>query len=277
MKGQELKYRIAGVRETVKITKAMQMISTSKMYRTQQIYDTSKYYLQEVKKSIRLLMTPEVKDHPYFDTRKGDLRIAYVVISGDKGLCGDFNSLVFDAVKKDMANRNVVNIFAIGRMTVDYFKKTGQKFDKSYVYMMQSPMPEDAKVISEDLIKIFIEKQLDKVYLVFTEFETLSKQHVTIKKILPVNYVQQKTDTPVITGKEKMSRLLNQYVTAEIYYALVSSSLAYNYKSMVSMQQSTNNGEEIIEDLTKQYNHKRQESITTELLDTSTALLGRKI
>lgn len=277
MKGQELKQRITGVAETVKITKAMQMISASKMNKSQAKYEHSKKYLQEVKKGIRLVMTPSVMNHPYFDAREGELRIAYIVIAGDKGLCGDYNNAVFDKVYKDMQKRNVADVFAIGHMTVDFFKKKRVGMDRSYVHMMQNPMPEDARIIAEDIVQIFTDKKIDKVYLVFTELENLARQSVTIKKILPVHYVEQKDSIAVLSGEKNITNMLKQYVWAEIYYALASSALAYNYKSMVTMQQSTSNGEQIIEELKIEYNHKRQESITTELLDAATSMLGKRL
>lgn len=277
MKGQELKNRIQGVEETVKITKAMQMISASKIYKSQQKFESSKRYLQEVKKGIRLLMSPKVADHPYFDTHDGNLRIAYIVISGDKGLCGDYNHMILNGVYSDMQSRNVVEIFAIGHMTCDFFKKKGINVSKPYVHLMQNPMPDDARTITNDLIKKFVNKEIDKVYLAFTEIETLSIHKVTIKKILPVHYVEQKDEVAILGNEKDISNMLNQYIWAEIYYALTSASLAVNYKRMVSMQQSTNNGEEIIEELKLKYNHKRQEGITTELLDASTSLLGKRL
>ncbi len=176
-----------------------------------------------------------------------------------------------------MQKRNVVNIFAIGHMAADFFKKKGISMDKSYVHMMQNPMPEDARIITDDLITIFTEKSIDKVYLVFTEFETLSNQRVTIKKILPVHYVEQEEITPVLTGEKEISLMLKQYVWSEIYYGLTSSSLAYNFKSMTAMQQSSANGEEIIEELKIKYNNTRQEGITTELLDAATSMLGKRL
>lgn len=277
MKGRELKYRINAVEETVKITRAMETIAASKLSKAQLKYESSLKYVQEVKKSIRLLMTPKVKSHPYFDQHGGNLRIVYIVIASDKGLCGDFNNAVLDAVYQHMQPRNVVNIFAVGHMAVDFFRKKGINVDHAYVHMMQNPITEDARIVTDDLIKIFTEESIDKVYLVFTELETLSNHKVTIKKILPVNYVEQETDTPVLTGSSNISNMLNHYVWAEVYYGLAASHLAYNYKTMSAMRQSTDNGEDIIEELKKEYNHKRQESITTELMDSSFSGTGKRL
>ena len=120
-------------------------------------------------------------------------------------------------------------------------------------------------------------RAIDKVYLAYTEVESLSSHKVVIKRILPIRYVEQSEIASVITEKNVISNMLNQYVWAAIYYAIASSSLAINYKRMIAMQQSTTNGEEIIDELVLQYNHKRQESITTELVDASTSLQGKRL
>lgn len=273
---QDLKRRITGVGETVKITKAMQMIAVSKMYKAQQRFETSAKFLVEVKKSIRLLMSPSVMNHAYFDKHTGN-RIAYIIISGDKGFCGDYNQQVFDTVIKDMEGRNVVKIFAVGEMAINFFRKKNIKVSNSYTYMLQNPMPVDARTITNDLIKRFVSEKINKVYLVFTELFSLERQKVTVKKILPVHYVEQDTVTPILTEDKDISAMLNQYVWAEIYYALTSAALAINYKTMVAMRQATINGEEMTEQLKLEYNHKRQENITTELVDVSTSLQGKRI
>lgn len=277
MKGQELKHRITGVQETVKITKAMQMISASKMHKSQQMFDSSKIYLDEVTDAVKLLMTSENSDHPYFKKHVGS-SVTYIVIAGDKGLCGDYNHLIFDTVTKDMADKNVTKVFAVGHMANEFFKKRNvDVISNAYVHLIQDPMPDDARAVTDDLITKFVANEMDTVYLAFTEVETISSHKVVIKKILPVVYEEQKTETTTISDSEGVSNMLNQYVWAEIYYAIASASLAVNYKRMIAMQQSTTNGEEMIDELVLQYNHKRQESITTELVDSSASLQGKRL
>ncbi len=276
MKGQDIKRRISGVKETVKITKAMQMIAVSKIYKTQQKFENSRKFLSEVENSIRLLMTSAFYNHPYFDNRKGD-RTAYIVISGDKGFCGDYNSLILDTALKDMQDKNVVKIFAVGKTASDFFKKKGMNVSSSYIHLLQNPMFFDAQIISNDMLKIFVEEKIDNLYLVFTETYSLSVQRVAVRKILPLDYVQQDNVTPILNKDKDISSLLSQYVWAKILYALNSASLAINYKTMLTMQQATSNGYDMIKQLQLDYNHKRQENITTELLDIATSQQGKRI
>lgn len=276
MKGQELKHRINGVRETVKITKAMQMISASKLYKSQQKFESSRKYLWEVTDAVNLLMTPDNADHPYFEKHERS-RAAFIVIASDKGLCGDFNHEILDAAYQEILKREVVKVFAVGHMAKDYFKKKNVKLSNAYIHLTLEPTAVDARLVADDIIKEFVDKKIDKVYLAFSEAQTVSTHIITIKKILPIKYVEQEDGSSVFSNKDSVSNMLNNYVWAEIYYALSSAYLVVNYKRMTAMQQSTTNGEEMIEDLVLQYNHKRQESITTELVDASTSLQGKRL
>ena len=256
MKGQEIKRRMNGVKETVKITKAMQMIAVSKMYKTQQNFENSKKFLSEVKNSVSLLMNPSVSRHPYCVNHKGD-RIAYIVISGDKGFCGDYN--------------------LIGKTAADFFNKRGMDVSNLYVHLLQNPLPFDAQVVTDDMLQGFVEEKIDKLYLVYTDTHSLSVQQVAIKKMLPIDFVPQDKDTPIINKDKDISPFLYQYVWSEILHALNSASLAINYKTMITMQQATSNGMDMLKQLQLDYNHKRQENITTELLDIATSQQGKRI
>jgi len=276
MKGQELKHRITGVQETVKITKAMQMISASKMHKSQQMFDTSKKYLEEVSSAIKMLMTPTYANHPYFVKHEDD-KAAFIVIAGEKGLCGDYNHLVLEKAYSEIRLRNVQKVFPIGYVARDFFKKRAYDVSKAYIHLIQDPMPEDVRAVTDDLIAKFIAKEFNKVYIAYTDVETLATHKVVIKKILPITYEEQKEETMVLSDNDTVSNMLNQYVWAELYYAIASASLAINYKRMIAMQQSTTNGEEIVSELILEYNHKRQESITTELVDASSSLQGKRL
>ncbi len=276
MKGQELKSRIQGVQETVKITKAMQMISASKMPKAQLIFDSSRKYLEYVEKAIAPLMTPENAEHPYFQQRKGD-KVAFIVIASDKGLCGDFNSIILEEAYQSIQSMNAVNIFAIGHIAKEYFRKKHLSVSNAYIHFMQDTMPEDARAIADDLIERFNQEEMDKVYIAYTQVKTLVSHKTVIKRILPVEYKESKEDISVLTSQNTVSGMLSGYIWAEIYFALASSSLAINYKRMIAMQQSTTNGEDMIDQLRLEYNHKRQEGITTELMDTVASLQGKRL
>ncbi len=276
MKGQELKRRILGVEETVKITKAMQMIASSKMLKSQQKFRSSKNFYQQAKELVKELVTPK-NNHKLFEKSKGE-KCAFVVISGDKGFCGDYNQLVLEAAYEEIQKHNTEDVIVVGKMAIDFFKKKDIEMDRSFVHLLQNPLPFDAKRIAEDIIERLLSGKVDKVFLVFTKMIGISGQRVVTKQVLPIEFDPQENDKPILyqTDKSIESRI-TQLLAAKIYYALCSATLAINYKTMFAMQQATSNGEEMVEQLTKQYNRKRQEAITNELADVTTSLQGRRV
>lgn len=276
MKGQELKRRITGINETVKITKAMQMISAAKMHKLQQKYDDAKKYLGRVSDAAHLVRTALFSLHPYLKGHDGD-RSAFIVIAGDKGLCGDYNHLVLEKALENIQNSNVTHLFPVGYIARDFFKKKGYNMITTYIHLGLDPMPDEARTITDDIIQRFVLKEFDNVYIVYTGIKTLSVQNVVVEKLLPLSYTENENAVEFLPGEGSVDNALNHYILAKMYYALTSSSLAINYKRMIAMQQSTTNGEEIISELKLQYNHKRQESITTELVDASASLQGKRL
>jgi F-type H+-transporting ATPase subunit gamma len=276
MKGQDLKRRINGIEETVKITKAMHMISASKMHKVQQLYDSAKKFVEKVASCANLVTNKHYLDHKYL-TLATDNRSAFIVIAGDKGLCGDYNNVILEKAFQEITKRNVTKVFPIGYIARDFFKKRNYDMIKTYIHLGLDPIPEDALDVAQDIIKRFLDKEFDKVYIAYTDVITVSNQKPVVEKLLPIPINDTENEVEILTGENSIEAILNQYILAKIYYALISSSFAINYKRMIAMQQSTTNGEDIISELKLQYNHKRQESITTELVDASASLQGKRL
>lgn len=276
MNTKDLKRRITGVKETAKITNAVYLISASKMRRAKENFFSANLFLDEVRAASKRLMSSNCAyNHPFFQQREGN-RVAYVIIGGDKGLCGDYNQLIINASDASMKNKKVTNIFAVGTIIKDYYeKKGGIRVNNSYVHIFPDPMPEDARAIADDLCSDFKEKKMDKAYIIFTKADKLSQQKITIKKILPLDILDSKEEIVYLSKNNTFDKVLNQYVWARIYQAICSASYAENYKRMISMQEATSNAERIIDDLNKTYNQERQESITNALLDATTAHMSR--
>ncbi|NLT18300.1 MAG: F0F1 ATP synthase subunit gamma, partial [Clostridiales bacterium] len=264
------------VRETAKITNAVYLISASKMRRAKENFLSANLFLDEVREAAKHLMSSKcATSHPFFQQREGN-RVAYVIIGGDKGLCGDYNQLIINASDLSMKNKKVTNLFAVGTVIKDYYdKKEGIDVNNSYVHIFPDPIPEDARAIADDLCSDFIEQKMDKAYIIFTKADKLSQQKITIKKILPLDILDTSEEVLFLSEDNSFDNILKQYVWARIYQAICSSSYAENYKRMVSMQEATTNAGRIIDDLQKTYNQERQESITNALLDATTAHMSR--
>ncbi len=280
MKGLELKHRISSIKETVKITKAMQLVSASKMYKAEQVHALSCEFMQGIATSIKKILSCDAHNHPYIKGHKGN-RSGIIVLSSDKGLCGDFNHVLMKNVEDNIKNKNIGKIFTVGHMAREYFLKKGIEVDHSYGYITQEPHSFDAETIANDMLKLYDSAEFDEIYIIYTSTPVLSKQEVICKKLIPIELDYEKTDNSNLlilpNDNESMTSLLSLYIMAEIYHALCDNSLAVNYKRMVAMQQSTTNGEEIVQNLITEFNHKRQESITTELMDASSSEQGRQL
>ena len=269
----ELKRHISGVEDTVKITRAMQMIATSKLYRAREKCENSYRYLTELRNSLSAAAAHEsVREHPFLREHKSG-KTALFVVAGDKGLCGDFNHRILDFADKFAAEHEVSKIFALGQETREHYEKKGFPLSNFYIHMASEPHAFDAISVANDIVNMFRSGEYKEVYIVYTRTPSPSTQEPTAKRLIPIPLPEHEISTvcPVLQPNTRaaLDNFLSQYLMAEIYSAWADSAMAIHFKRMTSMRQSTENGEELLAELTAQYNHERQESITNELIDAS--------
>lgn len=269
----ELKRHISGVEDTIKITRAMQMIATSKLYRAREKCENSYRYLKELRNILSAAAAHEsVREHPFLREHKSG-KTALFVVAGDKGLCGDFNHRILDFADKFAAEHEVSKIFALGQETREHYEKKGFPLSNFYIHMASEPHAFDAISVANDIVDMFRSGEYKEVYIVYTRTPSPSTQEPTAKRLIPIPLPEHEISTvyPVLEPNTRaaLDNFLSQYLMAEIYSALADSAMAIHFKRMTSMRQSTENGEELLAELTAQYNHERQESITNELIDAS--------
>ncbi|MFR5102968.1 MAG: ATP synthase F1 subunit gamma, partial [Christensenellaceae bacterium] len=269
----ELKRHISGVEDTIKITRAMQMIATSKLYRAREKCENSYRYLKELRNILSAAAAHEsVREHPFLREHKSG-KTALFVVAGDKGLCGDFNHRILDFADKFAAEHEVSKIFALGQETREHYEKKGFPLSNFYIHMASEPHAFDAISVANDIVNMFRSGEYKEVYIVYTRTPSPSTQEPTAKRLIPIPLPEHEISTvcPVLEPNTRaaLDNFLSQYLMAEIYSALADSAMAIHFKRMTSMRQSTENGEELLAELTAQYNHERQESITNELIDAS--------
>lgn len=174
-------------------------------------------------------------------------------------------------------------MFALGQETREHYEKKGIPLSNFYIHMAQEPHAFDAISVANDMLEMFSSGEYKEVYIVYTRTPAPSAQEPTAKKLLPVllpEKAENGTGRAAVSDavfeprtREALDNFLSQYVMAEIYSALADSAMAIHFKRMTSMRQSTENGEELMGELTAKYNHQRQESITGELINASAAAL----
>lgn len=265
MKGQEIKHRINGAKETVKITRAMQLVSASKMTKAEKKLNRSGVFLSmmfDIVKKIGKITSPLA------DVRKAQ-KTSYVVIAGDKGLCGDYNHKILDFASERIGDDKNAKVYAVGQFVREYFNKKKIHVSNKFLHLMQGALSEEIRDMAYYLADEFISGNVDEIYLIFTliKGKNPSKQQPCVVRLFPIEVPQQYTEEGILEYPKDEDDILKQYIWAYIDFALCSAECAVNYKCMTAMQQATVNGEELVESLNRTYNHIRQEKITGELMD----------
>ena len=274
---REYKRRIRSVKNMQQITKAMKMVAAAKLRRAQERAEASRPYTDTLQGTLaRLAAVAYDVRHPLLGSREEIRKVGYIVITGDRGLCGAFNTNVIRAAiaAMDKDERNVQNgVIAVGRKARDFFKKRGG-VDAEFVNLGDNPSYADAREIGRYIMNAYENEELDEVYLVYGRFINVLRQVPTIDKILPIEPPpQEETEEKYVdyiyepSAEDILLTLLPRYIGGQIYHALLESKASELGARMTAMNNATENAGEIIDTLTLEMNKVRQASITDEILD----------
>ncbi len=280
---RDIRKRIASVRSTQQITKAMKMVATAKLRRAQEnILATRPYATKmfEVLSSLAARTSPDA--HPLL-YRREPKRVEVVVFTSDRGLCGAFNMNLIQRAEKFLEEEKTrteeLALSFIGRKGRDYFRKRNVKMRREYVNLFGKVDFPLAARIGEDLVQSYIAEQVDAIYLLYSEFRSAIQQRIVLEKILPVTPKKAAEGEEAPKGPtaveyiyepsevEILGKILPMYVEVQIYRALLESVASEFGARMTAMENATNNAREMIEKLTLVYNKARQASITKELIE----------
>ena len=260
MNNREIKRRIASVKETVKITRAMYSISVAKMMRAQTELPTAERFY-EASKSLLNGISSASSD--FFRDR--GRRAAFIVIGGDKGLCGDYNQTLFESAYAALNEREERYLFIVGSVAKEMLSKAGIQADVEFLHSAENPSPEASYSMAADLINLYRDDLLDEIFLIYSVKEG---DHGVVKKEKLLPFAGEKPALPLEGVSDgAVERAVYEYLAAAMYHALISSSLAEHFARVIAMPQATENGEKMISELTSEYNKARQEGITRALAD----------
>ena len=273
----DIRHHMRVVSQTRQITKAMHMISTSKMKKGLSRYEANRVYLTEVRQSIKdVLFHVEGKRHRYLNAPQGN-RAAHIVIAADKGLAGGYNENVMKMAMEHMKHHEQSNIFCIGQMAKELLERKGYQIDIEFAHVVQDPTLYHARQIAETIIELYNQKMLDEVYVVYTRRISSMVQRPEVLRLLPVRIedfddvqVSQKEHDqiiyePSITGL--MDLLIPQYLIGTIYSMLVQSFASEQCARMNAMDAATRNADDMLGRLSHELNRARQSAITSELAE----------
>ena len=270
-----IRRRIRGVQSIARITKAMEMIATSKMRRAQERGIAGRPYSEKICQVLAdLAALPQAGDsqHPLLQ-RRPVAKMAIVHITPDRGLCGGLNANINRMAASFILEQSVpVTIIAVGRKGLDFMRRYGRDIRAEFTRLGDRPSLLDTLAISRVIIDDYTNGVIDLVYLGHTKFISTMVQKPVLQQILPiepaaiprvqnVDYIYEPTPDIVL------SELLPRFVEMQVYHAILESIASEQSARMVAMRNATDNANELIQDLTLWYNKARQEAITNELLD----------
>jgi F-type H+-transporting ATPase subunit gamma len=273
----DLRRRVRSVRNIRQITRAMKFVSASKLRRAQERVFSARPFANRMLAVLNSLASRvEPAGHPLLELRDAE-KIMLVVVTGDKGLCGAFNSnIVKSAVQfidKEEVNETL-SLTLVGRKGYEWFKKKPWPIRHQYLNIMSRIDYSYAQEIAKNVIRYYSETELDAVYLLYNQFKSVISQKIVLEPLLPIRRLEKDSEQDVLLDyiyEEPpaviFDNLLPKHVETQIFRAMLESEASEQGARMTAMESATNNAEEMIDKLTLHINRVRQASITTEIIE----------
>ena len=271
--------RIASVKSTQKITRAMKLVAAAKLRRAQDAIVAARPYAQSLAEAVAEVAARAGDDaHPMLQQRDGR-RLAIITLTSDRGLCGGFNANICRAAHRFVEERikskaaDEVQVDVVGRKGRDYFRRRRVKIAHEFPGVAGETALDRARELALTVASDFIDGRVDGVYLVYNEFKSAMSQKVVTERLLPIMPAPVPADVSATDflyepgKKQLLDLMLPLYVQSQIYRAFLESIASEFGARMTSMDNATTNASEIIDRLTLQYNRARQAAITKELME----------
>lgn len=274
---RDIKRRIKSVNSTQQITKAMNLVASSKLTRARNRLNDTRPFFNETRKAIADIVSGSKGiSHPFLQEREVK-STAVIVLTGDRGLCGGYNVNVSKAALERAEASADAKLITIGTKAREYFKAKGKNIIETYTGISEKPEYEDALKIAGKALKLFTSGEVDEVYLAYTEFISTLSSEPKLIKILPVDVNEFKNDetepqSHALTMYEPneeavLDYVIPKYVNTVIFGALVESAVCELGARMTAMDSATENATEMIDSLSLLYNRARQGAITQEITE----------
>jgi len=276
-----IKKRISSVNNTKKIMKAMNLVAASKLQKSKARLDDIRPIYNDIKEVMKNIRTDVVDDTsvPFAEAREVK-NILYIVLTSDRGLCGSYNATVSkEALAYIEANKDKnAKIIAVGSKGWDYFRRRGKEIVLRCESASEASSFSDAEILGDKVAEMYTSGEVDEVYIVYTHFESVLSHIPYIEKLLPLKMAEGgKSDTESNNMSANMSydpdiitfimHAVPMYLSTTIFGAMMESTVCEQASRMTSMDSATRNATEILEDLTLEYNRKRQGMITQEITE----------
>ncbi len=276
-----IKRRISSVKSTQKITRAMELIASSRIIKAQQRVEAARPYSEEMRRLMSSVAANASSiDHPLLKERDEVSSVGTVVVTADRGLAGAYNSNVIRAAERDMREHGKDNrLFLVGKKGVTYFRFRGYEFEESWMGNSEQPRVEDARNVAKAVANEFSEGKVDQVKLAYTRYESALTQRPTVVQLLPLpqeeleelQEEQKDEQRPQYVFEPDPEQILNyllpRYVEGLILQGLLEAAASEHAARRRAMKAATDNADDLMDSLTRNYNQARQAEITTEIME----------
>ncbi len=268
---KEIKNRIKSVRSTHQITKAMEIVSTTKFKKFSKFVGETKVYSDSIKDILKNIASGvKAEKHPLFDGKEEVKRIGVIVMTSDRGLCGSFNNATLKRLEALMRENpgKEVSVIAIGKKVREYATKRNYDIKSIYSELTPELMFDKAKEISENIVEYYYQDIFDEVYVIYNKFVSAVRYDLTVDRLIPIERVESEENINYIFEPDVesvLSSLLPKYLNTSIHQALLNNTASEHSARKNAMKNATDNAEEMIKSLNLQYNRERQSAITQEI------------
>jgi len=272
---KDIKRRIESVENTQQITRAMKMVAAAKLRNSQDRAEEVRPFFNKTREVLADIsrFSGDAQDHPLVQKREGE-KTLYIAISGDRGLCGAYNSRINKKLSLEIENKEQEKVMAVGGKVRNFARKNGYNIISEYIDLEDYPDFDFARRIGSEVISLFRQEIVDRINLIYTYFNSAISQETRMITLLPVSlpegYDEEKEQVDYIyepSPADILDRVLPRYINNLLYSALLESKASEFGARMTSMDSATDNAEEMIEDLTLKYNRARQAEITKEITE----------
>jgi F-type H+-transporting ATPase subunit gamma len=272
-----LRRRIRSVRSTQKITRAMEMIAASRILKAQRRVREARPYAEQIHEIIKgLAASGDVAQHPLLQVREDPSRVAVLVNTSDRGLAGAYNANVLKlaerTIREEEAAGRAVDLYIVGRKGGGYFGYRGRRAVASFEGVSDEPTLEDAAGIAESVMQRYQGGELDRVWLVYTDFRSALTQVPVRMELLPVKPEEFGGGEEIAPEflfepdrDEILDRLIPRYVEAKVFHGLLEASASEHAARQRAMKSATDNANDVANTLSRIMNQARQDQITTEI------------
>ena len=268
--------RIKSVKSTKKITRAMELIASSRIVKAQQRMESSSSYIEVLTEIVQDLVS--LGSIGEDSSQKDSNKVALVVVTSDRGLAGAYNSNILKLAEQKhqelLSSNKEVNLYAVGKKASGYFSYRNVEPTKAYEGITDEPKFENALDVMESIIELYNSGDLSEVHILYTKYVSALTQNAITKQLLPLEKTDDNTgDVEEKKGgysfepsaEEVLEDLIPKYMNATLFGALLNSSTSEHASRMRAMKAATENAEDLVKVLTRQSNQARQAEITTEI------------